>query len=83
MDEIVKEAHRGKEMKLLLFADDILVWKPSRKELQQIHILNDKIGKYGMKCSVEKRKTMVVTRGDREAKGDIHIKGWDIEIVDT
>ncbi|XP_046993818.1 uncharacterized protein LOC124605910 [Schistocerca americana] len=85
MDEIVKETketHRGRELKLLLFADDIVVWGTSSKEVQkQIDILNHEVEKYGMKFSMDKSRSMVVTRGDREGKGQIHIKGRNIEIV--
>ena len=87
MDEIVKEskeAYKGRKMKLMLFADDIVVWGANSKEVQeQLDILNEKIEKYGMKFSVEKSKTLVLTRGDRKGKGQINIKAQEIEIVEN
>ena len=87
MDEIVKEtkeAYGDREMKLLLFADDIVVWGKDSKEVQeQLDVLNEKVEKYGMKISTEKSKTMVMTRGERQGKGNVKIGSQRLEIVDS
>ena len=87
MDEIVKEAKEAygdREMKLMIFADDIVLWGSSSEEVQeQLNILNNIVEKYGMKFSVEKSKTMVVTRGEREGKGSVKIRDEELEVVSS
>lgn len=87
MDEIVKESKEAcgrREMKLMIFADDIVVWGTNSKDVQeQLDTLNEKVEKYGMRFNVDKSKTMVVTRGEREGKGQINIRGQEIELVDS
>ena len=46
-------------------------------------MLSEIIENYGMKISVEKSKTMVLTRGEREGKGIIKIRGQNLEIVES
>ena len=87
MDEIVKETkekYGDRKLKVMLFADDIVVWGGNTEEVQgQLDVLSESIENYGMKISVEKSKTMVLTRGEREGKGIIKIKGQNIEIVES
>lgn len=87
MDEIVKktkEAYGDKEMKILLFADDVVIWGKNSKEVQeQLDVLNENIEKYGMKISTDKSKTMVMSRGERQGKGTVKIGSQSLEIVDS
>ena len=66
MDDMLKatkEAYIGTRMNIILFADDILIWGENEKVVQEkLDVLKENIEKWGMKISVEKSKTMVMTR---------------------
>lgn len=85
MDEIHKSVKRkmgSKETNALLFADDIVIWGEDEMEVQeQVNVWNQEIEKYGMKISVGKSKTVVVTRDKREGRGNIKVNGQPLEVV--
>ena len=68
----------------MIFANVIVLWGSSSEEVQeQLNIRNNIVEKYGMKFSVEKSKTMVVTRGEREGKGNVKIRDVELEVVSS
>ena len=69
-------------MKVLLFADDVVIWGKDQMEVQeQLDIINEKIEQRGLKINVEKSKTVVMNRGEKEGKGVIKVGDKELEVV--
>ena len=68
VDDIMKAAmkdYSSVKMKVLLFADDVVIWGKYQMEVQkQLDIINGKIEQWGVKINVEKCKTVVMSRGE-------------------
>ena len=73
MDDIMKAAmkdYSSAKMKVMLFADDVVIWGENQMVVQeQLDIINETIEQWGLKINVEKSKTVVTSRDEKEGKG--------------
>ena len=85
MDDIMKASMKDysrAKMKVLLLADDVVIWGEDQMEVQeQLDVINEKIEQWGLKINVEKSKTVVMSRGEKEGKGIIKVGGKEFEVV--
>src|SRR5215469_4761910 len=87
MDEIqkeVKEKMRDKENEAWLFADDVVIMGKDENEVQKQMDQWEKITEeWGLRISKEKCKTLVMTRGSKNGRGRIELRGEVLEVVEN